>query len=625
MKKVLFLFGSMLFLVSCGGLQKGVNLAKETPVFTTIDLLNVKQDKVSVTINPGRVLLDTITYRMPRVVQGTYAVSNFGRFIENVKAYDYKGKIMPLRKMDDNTWVITDAKKFDRLSYLVNDTYDIESGNKNIPFSPSGTNIEPDNFVLNLHGFIGYFEEFKEVPYGVKVKAPETFQRTSALSLISSEKNAEEKSITDRYLANRYFEITDNPMMYGDLDIEEFMVGDIKIVLSVYSPNNVHSAAKIKETVSKMMKAQKAYLGDINSTERYDIYLYLAPGEATAPQGFGALEHHTSTVVVLPEAMPDAALASAMIDVVSHEFFHIVTPLNVHSEDVHYFDYNNPSFSKHLWMYEGVTEYFASLFQVNQDLVSEEEFYRKMAGKIVASQQFDDTMSFTAMSENVIEPEYKDNYENVYQKGALIGMCLDILLREESGGKRGILWLMKELSQTYGQDKPFEDDEIIKEIVEKTYPSVKTFLEKHVIGTTPIDYSEFLNKVGLEFKEMKVPTSYIQNGQTLIIGGDPVSQTIFFNEAVVENSFWASQSVAPNDIIKEVNGSPLTIANANQVLGQVAGWQPEQEVEVVLLRKGEEIVIKTKLTPSFTKGKSIAPVEDANEQQVQLRKYWLKG
>ena len=69
----------------------------------------------------------------------------------------------------------------------------------------------------------------------------------------------------------------------------------------------------------------------------------------------------------MPESMEEAALATQMIDIVSHEFFHIVTPLSVHSEDVHYFDYNAPTFSKHLWMYEGVTEYFATLFQVNQD------------------------------------------------------------------------------------------------------------------------------------------------------------------------------------------------------------------------------------------------------------------
>ena len=137
--------------------------------------------------------------------------------------------------------------------------------------------------------------------------------------------------------------------------------------------------------------------------------------------------------------MPFDALAESMIDVVSHEFFHIVTPLSVHSEDVHYFDYNQPTFSKHLWMYEGVTEYFATLFQVDQGLVDNQEFYGDILQKIQTAKNMNDSMSFTEMSENVLDEPYAPQYYNVYMKGALIGMCIDIIMREESNGQRGIL------------------------------------------------------------------------------------------------------------------------------------------------------------------------------------------
>ena len=237
------------------------------------------------------------------------------------------------------------------------------------------------------------FRSLKNNQYKLDVTAPVDFVSSSALQQVGIVTSKDGTTITTSYFAPRYFDITDNPMMYGDLSIEEFQVGDIKIVLSVYSPNKVHSAKSLKETMLKMMQAQKAFLGDVNSTSRYDIYVYLSRGDETSPRKFGALEHHTSTVVVMPEAMPEQALASSMVDIVSHEFFHILTPLSVHSEDVHYFDYNAPTFSKHLWMYEGVTEYFASIFQVNQNLVSEKEFYQKIMGKIQNSQQrYDDAM-----------------------------------------------------------------------------------------------------------------------------------------------------------------------------------------------------------------------------------------
>uniref|UniRef100_UPI0030FA886E M61 family metallopeptidase n=1 Tax=uncultured Wocania sp. TaxID=2834404 RepID=UPI0030FA886E len=597
------LFAGIL-LASCSSTKNTTNdLATSLPIETSIHLDKVVNDKAPVTINPGRFTVETVTYRLPKVVQGTYSVSDFGSYIDDFKAFDYKGNEMVVTKTDANSWTINNAKQLDKITYLVNDTFDIEAEGgigKETPFSPSGTNIEPENYVLNLHGFIGYFDSLKNNQYKLDVTASTGLSRTSALQNMGSKLSEDGKNITTSYFAPRYFDITDNPMMYGNMDVEEFVVGDIKIVLSVYSPNKVHSAKSLKETIYKMMKAQKGYLGDINTTPRYDIYLYLSDGEETSPKGFGALEHHTSTVAVMPEAMPKDALEESMIDLVSHEFFHIVTPLNVHSEDIHYFDYNNPTFSKHLWMYEGVTEYFASLFQISEGLIDETSFYNKMMDKIQMASQMNDAMSFTIMSENVLKAPYKDQYLNVYQKGALIGMCIDILMREESKGNRGVLSLMKELSNKYGKNKPFEDDKLIDEIVAMTYPSLQSFFNDHVIGDIPINYNTFLEKVGLEIGEGKVETNYILMNGVPIVSGDGQTGTIFFTDMVLENSFWADNGAKPNDIIKSINGTAVTLQSANTVLQDVFSWKPGKDIEVVLNRAGEEVVIKTKTTKTYT-------------------------
>ncbi|MBT8325528.1 MAG: peptidase M61, partial [Winogradskyella sp.] len=595
--RIVILLITALFM-ACGSSKPVANdLAVNNPIASSINLSEVVNDKVPVTIDPGRFTQETVTYRLPRVVQGTYSVSDFGKYIEEFKALDYNGNELAVNKVDTNTWTISSAENLDKLTYYVNDTYDIEVTGGiggDVPFSPAGTNIEPDNYVLNLHGFIGYFDSLKNNQYTLDVTAPATFVRTSALENIGMKSSADGRSITSTYFAPRYFEITDNPMMYGNLDVEEFMVGDIKIVLSIYSPNNVHTAASLKETVFTMMEAQKAYLGDVDSTPRYDIYLYLSEGDEDSPKGFGALEHHTSTVVVLPEASTKEGLVESMIDVVAHEFFHIVTPLSVHSEDVHYFDYNKPTFSKHLWMYEGVTEYFAQHFQVYEGLKSPAEFYQTMMDKINISKRMDDAMSFTIMSENILEEPYASNYFNVYQKGALIGMCVDILMRKESEGNRSMLSLMKELSNKYGKNKPFNDDTIISEITKMTYPSVGEFFKTHVEGDVPIDYNAFFKMVGLTLGETEVETNYIfAGGQNIIFDGDQASGTIFFSPMALQNSFWASQGVQDGDIIKKVNGADLTLQNAQQVIGGMFGWQEGQEITLDLERNGEAIVINT--------------------------------
>ena len=629
MKNYLAVLGLSVILVGCGSAKpKADDLAVNNPIETALDLTAVVDDKVPVTINPGRFTTETVTYRLPRVVQGTYSVSDFGKYIEGMKALDYKGNELEVTKVDTNTWSIADATNLDKLTYYVNDTFDIEStggiGGEN-PFSPAGTNIEEDNYVLNLHGFIGYFDSLKNNQYALDVTAPATFVRTSALEDRGMKSSADGKSITSSYFAQRYFEITDNPMMYGKLDVEEFMVGDIKIVLSVFSPNKVHTAASQKETVYKMMQAQKKYLGEINSTARYDIYLYLSDGSDTAPKGMGALEHHTSTVVVLPESSSKEGLAASIIDVVAHEFFHIVTPLSVHSEDVHYFDYNKPTFSKHLWMYEGVTEYFAQHFQVYEGLIEPTDFYNTIMTKIATSKNLDDAMSFTVMSENVLEEPYAHNYYNVYMKGALIGMCIDILMRKESDGNRSMLSLMKELSAKYGKEKPFDDDKIIAEITEMTYPSVGEFLKTHVEGDVPINYNQFFEMVGLTMGETDVPTNYIfAGGQNIIFDGDP-NKGIFFSPMALQNSFWASQGVQAGDIIKKVNGKDLTLENAQQVIGGMYGWQEGQEYSLDLERNGEAVVLKGTLGKATAKSESLVEDENATEAQKALRQAWLKG
>jgi predicted metalloprotease with PDZ domain len=630
MKNYIAILGLSAILVGCGSAKPKVDdLAINNPIMTALDLTAVEDDKVPVVINPGRFTTESVTYRLPRVVQGTYSVSDFGKYIADFKALDYDGNELEFTKLDTNTWTIDKATKLDQIQYYVNDTFDIEStggiGGEN-PFSPAGTNIEVDNFVLNLHGFIGYFDSLKNNQYALDVTAPATFVRTSALEDKGMKSSADGKSITSSYFAQRYFDITDNPMMYGKLDVEEFMVGDIKIVLSVYSPNKIHTAASQKETVFKMMQAQKEYLGDVNTTPRYDIYLYLSDGSETAPKGFGALEHHTSTVVVLPESSSIEGLASSIVDVVAHEFFHIVTPLSVHSEDVHYFDYNNPTFSKHLWMYEGVTEYFAQHFQIHEGLVDNATFYNTIMSKISTSKNLDDAMSFTIMSENVLEEPYAPQYYNVYMKGALIGMCIDILMRKESDGNRSMLSLMKELSAKYGKEKPFVDDNLIAEITAMTYPSVGEFLKTHVEGDVPINYNDFFAMAGLTLGESEAPTNYIfAGGQNVIFDADQEKGTIFFSPMALKNSFWASQGIQAGDVIKKVDGIDLTMANAQQVVGGMFGWQPGQEITMDLERNGEPVAIKALLTKATAKSESLVEDENATEAQKALRSAWLKG
>ncbi|OWW27340.1 peptidase M61 [Zobellia sp. OII3] len=610
-------------LAACGA-TKTVLTADKAPVLAKLDLKNVVDDKVAVTVDAGAFTTDEVLFYIPKTVPGTYSTDNYGQYIEGFKALDYEGKELTFSKLDDNTWKVSNGKNLDKVTYWVNDTYDTEGEVKDKVFSPSGTNINAGKtFMLNLHGFVGYFGGLKEVPYELSIVRPEALKPTTSLTPKVLEAPV---ANVDVFSASRYFDVIDNPILYAKPNTETFEINGITVTLSVYSPSGIYSALSLKDRMEKMMGAQKTFLGDVDGTKIYNILLYLSTMEADDASGFGALEHHTSTVVVLPEAMPKERLEQAMVDVVSHEFFHIVTPLNVHSEEVQYFDFNDPKMSQHLWMYEGTTEYFANLFQIQQGLIDEGEFYQRMMDKINNAKSYDDAMSFTEMSKNILVDPYKKNYANVYEKGTLINMVLDIQLRQLSNGEKGVLWLMKELSKKYGNDTPFEDDKLIDEIVAMTYPEIRTFFDTYVIGDTPIDYNSYLGMVGLSTDLIEQETGYFLDGDNPFIDVEQGNENVvFIRKGIQLNSFFKGLGAEGGDIIKEINGTAVTLESIRPIIGKSFGWSPDTEISMVVDRDGKEVLLEGKVGAPTVNVETIVPVENVSDEVLELRQAWLKG
>lgn len=610
------ILGSFIFLNSAFLLAQN----KSNEIHVSLDLVNINNDRVAVTIVPPKIKSAETTFFMPKIVPGTYSEDDYGRYVDNFKAYNAKGKELSVAKMDDNSWVIKDAKSLAKVTYLVNDTYDTESGSEfgqGDIFSPAGTNIaEGESFVINTHAFVGYFKDLNELPYQLTITKPVALYGATAMV------DLDKSDTVDIFTASRYADLVDYPLMYNKPNFTSFMVDDMEIILSVYSPKGVFKAEDFKPAMEKMMQAQKKFLGKVNTTKKYAILLYLSDYEKEDAKGYGALEHNTSTIVVFPEAMPAEQLEESMIDVVSHEFFHIVTPLSVHSKEIHYFDFNTPKMSKHLWMYEGITEYFANLFQVNQALITEEDFYQRMSGKITNSKRFDDTMPFTKMSAEVLKKEYKDAYLNVYEKGALIGMCLDIQLRESSNGEKGILDLMQKLSKEYGITKPFADEELFDKIVSLTYPEIRTFLDTYVAGTTPLPYDEFFAKMGVTETKIQIPGNVFLKGQSPYITVNPSTKEIIILPGIELNDFMTSLGLQGGDIIKSINGTEYNLDNIyDMIIGSMA-WQENDPITFKINREDAELELKGTVKIPMDE---IDGYQATDDSKKALREAWLKG
>lgn len=587
---------------------------KSNSIDVNLDLINIDNDRVKVHVTPPKISTNEITYHIPKIIPGTYSEDDYGQYIENFKAFDVKGNSLPIAKLDVNSWKITNAKKLAKITYLVNDTYDIEETHE--IFSPAGTNIDTNkNFMINTHGFVGYFSDLKNIPYKITIDHPKELWGATAMI------DQDSSDTRDIFQTSRYAELTDMPIMYSKPNFTSFTIQGMEIILAVYSPSGKISAESLSPEMKKMVVAQKNFLADFDATKKYAILLYLSTIDNDA-QGFGALEHPTSTTVVMPEMMPVDQLLEQLKDVVSHEFFHIVTPLTIHSKEIHDFDYNTPKMSQHLWMYEGVTEYFANLFQINQDLISENEFYMRMAGKIADAAKMNDTMPFTKMSANILSEPYKEQYLNVYQKGALIAMCIDIIIREKSDGKEGILTLMKKLSKEYGIHKPFNDDELFAKITALTYPEVGSFLSNHLTLGNPIDYSLYFSKMGVAESEVEIPGNIFAVGTMPVLTIDGITKEILFLETAKENSFMQQLKVETNDRLISINDVVYNLDNINDLIDFTMNLKDGDPIKFEISRNGEKKIITDKVNLPKEKIQGWKAIDSTKEH---LKNAWLKG
>lgn len=602
-------------------------MANAQSIKTTIDLVNVKDDKVAVTIEFPKMKSGDIKFHFPKTVPGTYSVDDYGRFVEGIKFYDNKGRELTYTKVNDNTYSLKNAKDLSKVTYLVNDSFDDEMDNSKhkAVFSPSGTDIEEGKiFMINTHGFIGYIDNMQDVPYQLVIQKPAGFYGTTALV------DQDKSDATDTFTLANYAKVTDSPLMYTKPDYITFNAGGMDLVLGVYSPTGKYKAADFKDNLEKMVMAQKKFLGDMNTNKKYAIMLYLSGGDGPQIKGFGALEHHESTSVVLPEMMPKEAIDKTITDVVSHEFFHTVNPLKTHSEEIHYFDYADPKMSQHLWMYEGGTEYFANLFQIQEGLINKDEFLQRINEKITNSKNYDDTMPFTVMSKNVLKDEYKDQYRNVYEKGALLAMCLDIELRKLSNGEMGYRDMIRKLSQRFGENKPFKDDKLIDELVTVTgYPQVKDFYNKYIAGNQPTPYAEYLSMVGVEAKKQDTPPLFWFIKDPNQTGFNDKNNTFVFDESSALSPFAKSIGFKITDEIFALDGKTIDIQKIQDFINYTKTIKEGQNVTVTILRKNGDKTDKIDL-----KGKAILDkmtIETlqykasptAAEQKLQTQ--WLTG
>ncbi len=611
-----FLFVSATLALLTASYGFGTELISPTGKITaTIDLRSVENDMLSVTVIPPPLCGKTFTYVFPASTPGTYAQYDFGRFVDNFKAFDKKGNPLEVSRISINEFSIGHPELLAKLEYHVNDTFDDLTDSLEV-FNPSGTNFQKDtNFVLNYQGIIGYFDGYKMLPYDITIQKPTSLYGATSLYKIEGK--------DDILKAKNYDELVDNPSMYSIPDTLTYRQGNTTISIAVYSGTKQVSAQFVANILKPITKAVERFFGTMPVDHYSFIMYFVSPTrrDLNRKGALGALEHNYCSLYFLSEMKDSNQLRGLIEQTAAHEFLHILVPLHLHSEEIADFDFKNPKMSQHLWLYEGITEYFSMLAQVHDSLITEQQMTqsvrRKIFGQSFMSQK---PVSLIELSKNVLQPEWQKLYPIIYEKGALLGLMLDIKLHELSKGKLDVLGLVNLLSKRFGEEKPFKDDELFDVIYSSTYPEIKTFFDSLIIGSAPLPLEEYMQKIGWEYSPMKTVKAFSFGKLKIDI------DTITFRPVVTTADSANLLQLQAGDIIQSVNGTVITTSkdddgNEAIIWTKVLLPKDSSEVSISVVRDGKEVALKTVPVSSDRKERHyLKESPEATAEQIALRK-----
>lgn len=570
---------------------------------------------------------DTLTFLFPVWAPGAYDVVDFGKYVRNFKAMalsedpGHASETVPgdlsVIRPDSNTFRIVGDRHAVYLSY---DVQDIEYVSNSAWFGLS--DVEPDMAFANATALFGYPAGYKNIPYTVTYIAPRGWDVAVGLDPAGEAR-------PNTYVAHDYDELADSPVQMGSFQRFTFDVNGIPHMITVSAPARIEdtTGAELVGVTRTIVNAMSGLFGDM-PYKRYLFHHFLVTPRS-ARGGFGALEHANSSVYRMPfygqETVP-ATLAA----VVAHEYWHVWSPKRIHVRELGPFDYQRAPSTTSLWFAEGVTEYYARAilsrigFSRAQSFLSEAQ--HDMSG-LYRREQFEPMTDLSLRVAHAPMSEVVD----LYKKGPLIAMLMDIEIRWQTANKRSLDDAMRYFNDNYARKGvEFGDDDIIPIIERATGARLGEFFGRYIAGRETLPFDSSFAHAGLRY----VVRDTIRPALGAILQPSNMGVKI---EQVLEGGSAAAMGLLAGDVVNSidfdgyqipVNAIPLEyidqlFADADEDANE-AGAAPRYNVRAVgISRNGRPMTIPAvvRVSPSMVERLEIDP--SAEGLALAIRKTML--
>src|ERR1700752_1651020 len=437
---------------------------------------------------------------MPVWTPGSYLVREFARHVQDFTAANAAGQPLKWEKTNKDTWrVVTNGAREWHATYRV---YANE-------LSVRTSELNSSHAFWNNANLLMYLEGFLKSPSTVRVLAPDVWKVATGLPAVPGLKNT--------FRAENFDVLYDSPFEASNFKTLVFNVKGVPHRIVIDGEGN-YDPERMRRDVQKIVETQVELMGGEVPYRDYTFILHLRSDAG------GGLEHLNSTALGYPRfgfrirsgerASSAAANASqtpesdyrGFLSLGSHEFSHLWNVKRIPPDALGPFDYTQENYTKVLWVAEGITDYYADLVLRRAGLITESEFLAATArsmqslqntpGRLeqsVEESSFDAWIKYYRQDENSINSQI-----SYYDKGALLGLLLDLEIRKRASGAKSLDDVMRYLyAEFFKKNRNYGPVDFQKACELMAGSSLEEFFNKYVRGKEELDYNAALEAAGL--------------------------------------------------------------------------------------------------------------------------------
>lgn len=578
-------------------------------------------------IAPRDEKLQSLDFQMPKWSPGRYAVFDFAKNVQEVKAreacpagLDCTTPNLAVTRVDDQTWraelgSVQPAGASLMFSYKVfaNDL--------------SGTFSQLDARHANFNGgcIFMYVINHKQDPVALSINAPKGWHIVNG--------RTEKKDQSEFQFAN-WDILIDTPTEIGpDWTEDEFKVDDKTYHVVVHSlGKEAGKRPALVRDLEKVVRAETAMWGP----PEFDSYTFMFHF-ANDRNSSDGMEHLTSTQIIMPGALADKDTPEETIDAAAHEFFHVWNVKRLRPLELGPWDFTRPNNTRGLWIAEGITNYYGHLMQRRAGLWTDAKLFSELTNqigevenspgsKLMSAEESSLSAPFIDDAPNAQQTNLANTSVSYYPKGEVLGLVLDLIVRGKTNGRASLDDVMRRMYEEFYLKSPnatyylrgrgYTGEDFERVVSQIAGADMSDFFRRHVRGVEPPPYEDAFAQIGLRFvRTARAPV-------TIGITADENDTVNFKIAALRPDSPAAAAGLQVGDAITLFGGSRFTSANFPKVL---ARYKPGDRVQVGYLRAARSMRTAITLGPPLLFDYKIEANPNASVEAKALQAAWLNG